>query len=320
MSSVDDGVRSGEGDRTGLFRSLRRDPRHAGEIVLLAVLPEMAPQAERWVARTRAKHPGIGPEGLVARARREALKRARIDGAVTGSSFYIGLPPAVASVYCHQVLLVLQVAAIYGWDPGAAERAAEILVLQGRYPDVGSAAVELRQAGTRRPRERGPRIGLWRALAQAVGQVPGMIGLRFSRLRGEGRVGVALKVAEAVALVVPVLGIVAWAAAYARTMRKLGEAALDRYGGGPTDTPDPRGPGADPVFRLPAPARRRTRVLLTVGLVVGAVLLALALALGPFVTHRLGVRHLVRVGFAELFLAVTFGRILWITRLAGPPA
>ena len=41
-----------------------------------------------------------------------------------GSSFYIGMPSAMAMLYCHQLLLVLRIAALYGREPAHAARAA----------------------------------------------------------------------------------------------------------------------------------------------------------------------------------------------------
>ena len=44
-------------------------------------------------------------------------------------------------IYCHQLLLVLRIAALYGREPADAARAAEMLVFQGRYADRETAAV-----------------------------------------------------------------------------------------------------------------------------------------------------------------------------------
>ncbi len=54
--------------------------------------------------------------------------------------------PAMAMIYCEQLVVVLRIAAIYGRDPTDAARAAEILVVQGPYPSVTAATEALQTA------------------------------------------------------------------------------------------------------------------------------------------------------------------------------
>jgi hypothetical protein len=100
-----------------------------------------------------------------------------------------------------------------------------------------------------------------------------------------------------------VVGIPAWAIDQARATRKLGSGAVAFY----ALRTDP-----DPSFGvvLPPPLKPRTRRLRTGGVVVLGALLAILAAVLPLggLTERWTV-----LVFAELFLVVTLGRLLWIT-------
>jgi hypothetical protein len=63
------------------------------------------------------RHLQTDVDKLTAKLIRRATAQARWDGGVTGSSFYFGMPPAIASLYCRQVMTVLQIAALHGYDP-----------------------------------------------------------------------------------------------------------------------------------------------------------------------------------------------------------
>jgi hypothetical protein len=55
------------------------------------------------------------------------------------------MPAALISIFCHQVLLVVQIAALYGRDPVDPLRAADVLVVQGRATSVDAAVHGLRE-------------------------------------------------------------------------------------------------------------------------------------------------------------------------------
>ena len=78
--------------RTGssrtLLQALRADPYHASELVLLRVLAQVGPN----VAAPNTA--GVPVEQATKRLIRRATSLARRDGAITGSSFYVGMPSA----------------------------------------------------------------------------------------------------------------------------------------------------------------------------------------------------------------------------------
>jgi hypothetical protein len=88
----------------------------------------------------------------------------------------------MAMIYCEQLAVVLRIAALYGRNPGDPARAPEILVLQGRYPNITAATAALRQAGTKPPRQ--PKSKRLAGPASALWQIPSTIGLRVATCNG----------------------------------------------------------------------------------------------------------------------------------------
>jgi hypothetical protein len=285
-----------------LVRGLRHDPHHAPELVLLHTVPQLSPQVRRWHASLLRRHPQTDVDKLAAKLIRRATAQARWDGGVTGSSFYFGMPPAIASLYCRQVMTVLQIAALHGYDPTNPARLVDLLVIQGRHPDAEAASAALRTAGATAPGVHLPNP--FTSLRHALRHVPGMVGVRFNAFRRGGPVNATLSVAKVASYLVPVLGIPAWAIDQARATRKLGNDAAAFYA--LRTGPDP----ASGVL-LPPPLKPRTRQLYEAAVVVLGVLLAILAAVLPL--GGLAERWTVLV-FAELFLVVTLGRLLWITR------
>ncbi len=284
---------------------LRRDPGHAPELCVLHALPQLSPQVTRWWS-TRAFGGAVDQRELLARrVLRRSTHIARRGGAITGSSFYVAMVPAMVMIYCEQLVALLRVAAIYGRDPGDPARAAEILVIQGRYPTVAAAGAALQKAGTRQTREHQSKRTA--SMASAVRQVPSMIGLQVRLLKTP--MDVAIVIVEVVSFLIPVISIPVWAAANARATRRLGRAAISFYSQPPTT-----GRSAATLV-LPSPPTRRQRRQFIATLVPLAAALGVLAAVLPFgrYTHNLRWAGLV---LAELALILTFSRLVRITRPA----
>ena len=285
-----------------LLRAIRRDPGHASELAVLYALPELSPHVKSWWPTWSQLHPDESPEQLSRRVLRESIHVAYRGGVIAGSSFYVGMVPAVAMIYLEQVLVVLRIAAIYGRDPCASERCAEILVFQGKYDSPSAAMAALRQAVTGEKSERSSQRTA--GIAGAVRQVPSMIGLQMRKFKAPLDVLIALT--EVAAFFVPVFSIPVWAVANARATRRLGRSAINFYSQLPT------GDTGVVAIALPDPITARTRRRLGwafVPLVVGLAVLAAFLPLGRL-GHRLPWGGL---GLAELALVSTFVRLMQIT-------
>jgi hypothetical protein len=229
---------------------------------------------------------------------------ARRAGAITGSSFYVGIPPAMAMIYCEQLVLVLRIAAIYRREPNDGARAAEILFLQRRHPSVAAANKALQAAGASRPRNGG---SAGSAVTRTARQLPSMIGLQLRRLKARSPVDMIIGMVELVSFLIPVVSIPAWVVANARATRRLGLAALELYTGPRTDD------GPDGTIVLPPRFKPRTRRLVFGIVVPLALVLGLWTVLLPIGRVHHGLRWL-GLALAELALVVTFGRLIWVTR------
>jgi hypothetical protein len=131
----------------GLLHRLREDPLRAPEHVALAAAERMAPDAAAWVGATRARL-AVTDRELALMAKRKHASLARMGGAATGIGGFITAVPDLVIASWIQARLVFFIAAAYGYDPFDPMRPAELLVLQGLYPDPQSARKALDGVGT----------------------------------------------------------------------------------------------------------------------------------------------------------------------------
>jgi hypothetical protein len=289
----------------GLWRALRHDPKHAPEIAVLYALPQLAPHVEEWWSRKSTMHPSDPPARMVKRIVRRSAGVARRGGLITGSSFYVGMVPAMAMIYCEQLVVALRIAAVYGRDPMDPIRAAEILVIQGRYRSISDAAAVLRQAG-RPPRQLTPE---GRAVFDVVSRMPSMIGLRVRKLTARSPFEIVIVAAEVASFLVPVISLPVWAYSSARAMRRLGRAASDFYSRPETDLQL-----EGPILLPPRPTTRTRRIVIA-SVVPLAVALGVLFSLLPLGGYHAGLRWLGLV-IGELALLLTFARLVRLTRVS----
>lgn len=291
-----------------MWQELRRDPTHAPEVVVRHALPLLSPHVEMWWARTRRAHPSDSAERIARRVLRRSVHVARRGGLITGSTFYVAMAPALAMIYCEQLVVVLRIAAAYGRDPADPRRAAEILVLQGRYPTVEEAAAALARIGSAPAEGRRRATARLRTVVDLIRQAPSMIGLRIRRFRTRSALEMVIGAAEVASYFVPVVSLPVWAFANAHATRKLGRAAIDFYG-----RPAPDLGVETPIVLPPRPPRRARRLVI-------ATVVPLALALGvllaylPIGRYQHGLRW-VALALGELALTLTFARLIRLTRV-----
>jgi hypothetical protein len=282
---------------TSLLPALRRDPGHAAELGVLYAMARLAPNRDRWLG-------DIAGDGRESKVARRAIVQARRDGAVTGTSFVVGMPAALLSMYLNQLRVVLRIAALHGLDPTDPARAAEFLVLQGKHATVEDAAAVLAAVPVHREREH---QGIWRAGLSMVREVPSLVSLQVHKARSAGWVNGALTVLGVISFVVPVLGVPVCAAGSARTTRRLTRSATKFYDEA----------GAPPACRAAALALpdlttgRDWRLLVVGGLSLVAAAVATVIWIGG--SHRRVAQ--VGLGLLWVWVAFTYAR-LW--RLIGP--
>src|SRR5580704_12451422 len=88
------------GRRRPLWQAARRDPAHLPELVLVRVLPLLSPGVSSWVSGLEGVE-ATSPEQLARERVHSSTVRARWVGSITGSSFYVGMPSALAVIYCE---------------------------------------------------------------------------------------------------------------------------------------------------------------------------------------------------------------------------
>jgi hypothetical protein len=262
------------------------------------VLPLLSPGVSRWVAGLEGVETRP-PEQLARKRVRSSTGLARWIGTITGSSFYVGMPSAIAVIYFEQLLVVLRIAAIYGHDPRSAARAPELLVIQGRYTTIEEAETAILFAGAGRDDEMNPATpGGSRSLFR---QGLSMIGLQLRKVRRP--IDVVIIIAAVLSFVLPIVGIPFWAVANARVTRRRGEDAIRFYG-----KHQPVAEASVGVTLFPEPTHSARRWMVAAVLLVGLLLAALALLL-PLgrISHRL---PLAGRGLAEFGLLFTISSLI----------
>src|SRR4051812_27527812 len=181
-----------------LWLRMKSDPQYAPEHLALDAVRRLGPEAASWAERCRLDNPGITPDTLAAVAVRRFTTLARISGSVSGAT---GLPAAVLDVGVlawTQSRMVLHIAAAYGLDPTAPQRAADLLVLQRVHKGTESARTAL---GVAAGRERASRLftevcdrpltGVMMKLGHRLGQMAGLHAARRMFVKRAGWVNSA---------------------------------------------------------------------------------------------------------------------------------
>lgn len=164
----------------GLWSRMKADPQYAAEHLALEAVRKLGPEADDWATRMRTQHPDLGPDQLAALAVGRFTTLARISGAVSGAT---GLPGAVLDVGVlawTQSRMVLHVAASYGLDPTASERATELLILQRVHKTAEAARTAL---GVAAGRERASRV-FHGTPCPPLGGVIVKLGVRLGQMAG----------------------------------------------------------------------------------------------------------------------------------------
>jgi uncharacterized protein (DUF697 family) len=163
-----------------LWARMKADPQYAPEHLALEAVRRLGPEAQRWAARTRQEQPGLTGDELAQLAVRRFTNLARLSGAVSGAT---GLPGAVVDVGVlawTQARMVLHIAAAYGLDPTAQERATDLLILQRVHKAAETARVAL---GVAAGRERASRLFAETAGRPLTGVIM-RLGIKLAQMAG----------------------------------------------------------------------------------------------------------------------------------------
>jgi len=136
----------GAGRRAGLAalqRLVRAHPERLPEYMALFATNQQAPSVREWAERHPVALSSPEHDHLLREMRHDLLAFSRINGALSGTPFFIALVPAYVSVLREQARTALRIGALHGRDPGAPERPAEVLVFLDVYPNVPAAEASL---------------------------------------------------------------------------------------------------------------------------------------------------------------------------------
>ena len=163
-----------------LWDRMKADPQYAPEHLALDAVRRLGPEAQRWAERARQEQPDLTPDALAQQVVRRFTNHARLSGAVSGAT---GLPGAVVDVGVlawTQARMVLHVAAAYGVDPTAPERATDLLLLQRVHKAAEAARLAL---GVAAGRERASRLFATSA-GQPLSGVMFKLGVKLAQMAG----------------------------------------------------------------------------------------------------------------------------------------
>ncbi|MBG0853244.1 hypothetical protein I2W78_15665 [Streptomyces spinoverrucosus] len=301
-----------------VLRAAAANPQYLPELLASYAVRHMGPVAARSVARMRAAQPDAAMAELRASLLDRGKRRVVSQGAFVGGPMMIMAPFAFCAALLSQARTCLELAALEGRDPTSPVRSAELLVLQGVYPDVDRARAALaaaslaeqekakeRQAGKKASRKgrtgreaaRRDRAGVakagrdWRRVA-----VLWELTMRMARVlgliapQGEARTGglarwpaavghyAVLGVVFLIAVVAPLVWVPYLGRSYSRSTDRFLDRATAFYSGGPVARPR-RTTRAGPGMPV-ATVRALLSLLIPVGLIVVVVLADLRVADG----------------------------------------
>jgi len=143
------------------------------EYLALFATHQQAPSVREWAERHPVALSSPEHDRLLREMRHDLLAFSRINGALSGTPFFIALVPAYVSVLREQARTALRIGALHGRDPGAPQRPAEVLVFLDVYPNVPAAEASLERIRLPSPGESSGlrQVGGLRAWVEVVTQV-----------------------------------------------------------------------------------------------------------------------------------------------------
>ena len=127
-----------------LWRVVYRDPEHVAERLTLYTAGRLGDPSREWAESVRRARPDTPVAKIAEELRTQSAHVARIDGAISGTPFFIALVPGYLTYLQQEMRMTLRTAALYGRDPQDLRTSAEMLALRGVHPDVEAAEAALK--------------------------------------------------------------------------------------------------------------------------------------------------------------------------------
>ena len=151
-----------------LWRVVYRDPEHVAERLTLYTGNRLGDPSREWAASVRSSRPDTSPAMIAEELRTHSAHVARIDGAISGTPFFIALVPGYLTYLQQEMRMTLRTAALYGRDPRDLRTSAEMLALRGVHPDVETAEAALLSVRDRGTPDRPAQRRSWRTWVHSV--------------------------------------------------------------------------------------------------------------------------------------------------------
>jgi hypothetical protein len=126
-----------------LVRIVYRDPEHVAERLTLYAADRYGDVSREWAQSVRSARPDIPRAVIAEELRTHSAQVARIDGAISGTPFFIALVPGYLTYLLQETRMTLRTAALYDRDARSLRTAAEGLALRAVHSSVESAQAAL---------------------------------------------------------------------------------------------------------------------------------------------------------------------------------
>jgi hypothetical protein len=113
------------------------------ERLTLYGVQRLAESSLEWAQKTRSARPDVDLNELAQELRTQSAQIARIDGAISGTPFFVALVPGYMNYLWQETRMTLRLAALYGRDPRELHTSAEVLRLRGVHSTVEAAEAAL---------------------------------------------------------------------------------------------------------------------------------------------------------------------------------
>ena len=151
-----------------LWRVVYRDPEHVAERLTLYMAGRLGDPSREWAQAARSARPDTPPAKIADELRTQSAHVARIDGAISGTPFFIALVPGYLTYLQQEMRMTLRIAALYGREPQDLHTAAEGLALRGVHPDVEAAEAALTSVRDQGAPDRPQQRRSWRTWVHSV--------------------------------------------------------------------------------------------------------------------------------------------------------
>ncbi len=151
-----------------MWHVVYRDPEHVAERLTLYTAGRLGEPSREWARSVRSARPDTHVAEIAEELRTHSAHVARIDGAISGTPFFIALVPGYLTYLQQEMRMTLRTAALYGRDPRSLRTSAEMLALRGVHPDVEAAEAALVLVRDKRVPDRPDHRRSWRTWVHSI--------------------------------------------------------------------------------------------------------------------------------------------------------